>query len=118
MDKDKKRVIQYLESLPQDSREALGDLRKIINNAIPDAEEGFSYGVPAFKIKGRPVVCYAAFKNHCGFYPMSPEILRRFSSDLANFETGKGTIRFTTEKPLPGELVKRILRERLKEMEK
>ena len=58
MDNDHKKVNQYLESLPLDSQEALGNLRKIIKDTAPDIEEGFSYGVPAFKINGRAVVCY------------------------------------------------------------
>ena len=110
-------VDQYLDSLPPDSRKALGNLRKMIQDTVPYAEEGFSYGVPAFKLDGRPLVCYASFKNHCGFYPMSPKVLKVFAADLAGIETSKGTIRFKTDKPLPGTLVKRIVKARLKEME-
>ncbi len=101
-----------------DSRKALENLRKLIQGTVPYAEEGFSYGVPAFKLNGRPLVCYAAFKNHCGFYPMSPEVLKRFTQDLADFETAKGTIRFTVDKPLSATLVKRIVKARLEELEK
>ena len=117
IDNGQKKVSQYLESLPLDSQKALGNLREIIKDTAPYAEEGFSYGVPAFIINGRPMVCYAAFKNHCGFYPMSPKILKNFASDLTNFETAKGTIRFTTDKHLPVALVKRIIKARLKELE-
>ena len=111
-------VDKYLESLPLDSQKALGNLRKIIRDTVPNAEEGFSYGVPAFKLKGKPIVCYASFKNHCGFYPMSPEILNSFIPELTDFETAKGTIRFKVDKPLPETLVKRIVEARLKELEK
>ena len=112
----KKDVDQYLESLQLDSRKALGHLRKIIQDTVPNAEEGFSYGVPAFKLNGRPLVCYASFKNHCGFYPMSPKVLNSFAPDLANFETAKGTIRFKADNPLPAALVKRIVKARLEEL--
>jgi uncharacterized protein YdhG (YjbR/CyaY superfamily) len=112
------KVDQYLESLPANSRKALENLRQLIQGTVPNAEEGFSYGVPAFKLNGRPLVCYAAFKNHCGFYPMSPEVLNSFAQDLAGFETAKGTIRFTVDKPLSATLVKRIVKARLKELEK
>ena len=118
MEKNQNEIEQYLELLPLESQKALETLRKIIQDTVPNAEEGFSYGVPAFKIKGRPIVCYAAFKNHCGFYPMSPEVLNRFASDLADFEMSKGTIRFKIDKPLPETLVKRIVKARLKELEK
>ena len=117
MEKKQKEIEQYLELLPLESQKALGRLRRIIQKTVPDAEEGFSYGVPAFKIKGRPLACYAAFKNHCGFYPMSPEVLKSFAAELADFETAKGTIRFKINKPLPETLVKRILEARLKELE-
>lgn len=110
-------IDQYLDSLPADSRKALGNLRKIIQEAVPYAEEGFSYGVPAFKLNGRPLVSYASFKNHCGFYPMSPKVLNSFAADLASFETSKGTIRFKADKPLPVILVKRIVKARLNELE-
>jgi len=118
MENEQNKVDQYLESLPTDSRRALENLRQLIQEAVPDAEEGFSYGVPAFKLNGRPLVCYAAFKNHCGFYPLSPEILNSFAQDLADFGTAKGTIRFTVDKPLSETLVKRIVKARLDELEK
>lgn len=118
MENSQNKVDQYLESLPTDSRKALENLRQLIQETVPNADEGFSYGVPAFKFNGRPLVCYAAFKNHCGFYPLSPEVLNSFAQDLADFETAKGTIRFTADKPLSATLVKRIVKARLEELEK
>ena len=118
LEKSQKDVDQYLESLPMDSRKALENLRKIIQDTVPYAEEGFSYGVPAFKLNNRPLVCYASFKNHCGFYPMSPEVLDSFAPDLVRFETAKGTIRFKADNPIPTSLIKRIVKARLKELEK
>lgn len=111
-------VDRYLESLPMDNQRALGNLRRTIQEIVPYAEEGLSYGVPAFKIHGRPLVCYASFKNHCGFYPLRPEVLQSFAADLAGFETAKGTIRFKVDKPLPVTLVKRIVKACLKELKK
>ena len=107
----------YLEALPADARKALEKVRKAIRAAAPNAEEGFSYGVPAFKVGKKPLVCFAAFKNHCGFYPMSPDVIRAFAGDLAGYETAKGTIRFQSSKPLPAALIKRIVKARLAEME-
>ena len=118
MENSQNKVDQYLESLPTDSRKALENLRQLIQETVPNADEGFSYGVPAFKFNGRPLVCYAAFKNHCGFYPLSPEVLNSFAQDLVDFETAKGTIRFTVDNPLSATLVKRIVKARLEELEK
>lgn len=111
-----KDVDAYLETIPAEFRNALGKLRKLIRSVVPEAEEGFSYGVPAFKLKGKPLVCYAAFKNHCGFYPMSPDVLHKLAADLTDYETAKGTIRFDHRKPLPTSLVKKIVKTRLEEM--
>lgn len=116
-DKDGADVDAYLASVPNEFRTALQELRKTIHSAVPQAEEGFSYGVPAFKLDGKPLACYAAFKNHCGFYPMSPAIIKEYSKDLAEFETAKGTVRFSPEKSLPTELVKKMVRARLREIQ-
>lgn len=112
-----KDVDAYLETLPAESRNALEKLRKTIRSVVPEALEGFGYGVPAFKFKGKVLVCYAAFKNHCGFYPMSPDVLRRLALDLTDYETAKGTIRFDPKNPLPASLVKKIVKTRLEEMQ-
>ncbi len=109
-------VDAYLEKIPADARNALEKLRQTIRAAAPESEEGFSYGVPAFKLKGKTLVCFAAFKNHCGFYPMSPEVLGAFADDLSGYKTAKGTIRFDAKKPMPAALVKRIVKVRLAEL--
>ncbi len=109
-------VDAYLAAVPPDARDALEKLRKIIRSAAPEAEEGFSYGVPAFKLDGKPVVCFAAFKHHCGFYPMSPDVLSLFAAELSGYETAKGTIRFDPKKPLPAALVKRIVKARIAQL--
>jgi len=112
-----KSVDTYLSEFPTEFRNALQTLRAIIRTAAPEAEEGFSYGVPAFLVKGKPLVCYAAFKNHCGFYPMSPAVLKTFSAELAGYETAKGTIRFHPDKPVTAALVKRIVKARIAEIQ-
>lgn len=115
-DKTAKDVDAYLGTIPIVARNALEDLRKAIRSAAPEAEEGYSYGVPAFKLHGKPLVCFAAFKNHCGFYPLSPEVLATFEAELSGYDTAKGTIRFDPTKPLPAALVKRIVKARLAEL--
>ena len=106
----------YLAGVSEDARGALQALRETIRSAAPGAEEGFSYGVPAFKLGGRPLVCFAAFKSHCGFYPMSPDVLSSFAVELAGYDTAKGTIRFDPKEPLPTDLVRRIVRARIAEL--
>jgi uncharacterized protein YdhG (YjbR/CyaY superfamily) len=116
-DKSKKDVDAYLASIPLGARNTLEKLRKEIHAAAPEAEEGFSYGVPAIKFLGKTLVCFAAFKNHCGFYPISPDVLKKFTSELQQYETSKGTIRFSTANPLPSDLVQKIVKARLDELQ-
>jgi uncharacterized protein YdhG (YjbR/CyaY superfamily) len=110
-------VDAYLASVPADARAGLQKLRKAISAAAPGAEEGFSYGLPAFRLHGRPLVCYAAAKHHCSFYPMSPEVIRAHAAELKAYETSKGTIRFPASNPLPPALVKKIVKARIAELE-
>jgi uncharacterized protein YdhG (YjbR/CyaY superfamily) len=109
-------VDAYLRSLPVPMRSALQSLRKAIRAAAPTAGEGFSYGLPAFRLEGRPLVCYGASQNHCSFFPMSPAVIRAHAADLKGYSTSKGTIRFPPEKPLPSALVKKLVRARMAEL--
>jgi uncharacterized protein YdhG (YjbR/CyaY superfamily) len=109
-------VDAYLASLPADQRAALQKLRKTIASAAPDAEEGFSYGLPAFRVRGRPLVCYGASTNHCSFYPMSPAVLHANAGKLKGYELSKGTIRFVPGTPLPAAVVRTIVKARLSEL--
>ncbi len=109
---DLDRIEAYLAGLDDDKRAALEHLRVVIKRAAPDAEEAMVYGVPGFRQNGA-LVCYAAFKAHCGFYPMNPETLEEFMGELADRETAESTIRFTADNPLPDDLVTRIVRARV-----
>jgi uncharacterized protein YdhG (YjbR/CyaY superfamily) len=106
----------FLAKVPADKRAALQKLRKAIRAAAPRAEEGFSYGLPAFRLNGRPLVCYGASANHCSFFPMSPAVIRAHADDLQDYETSKGTIRFSAAKPLPATLVRKIVKARIAEL--
>lgn len=95
-------------------RGALLELRRTIIAAAPDAEEVISYRMPALRHQGI-LVYYAAFRDHCSFFPGSLTTQRKFASELKPFPPGKGTLRFTPDRPIPPALVKRIVRARVLE---
>lgn len=108
-------VEEYLAALPEGSRAALEKLRKTIKAAAPEATEAISYQIPAFKDHGRSLVAYAAFKNHCSLFPMSMSVIEAHEEELKPFHTGRGTLRFQPDKPIPDALVKKLVRARIKE---
>ncbi len=107
-------VDEYLAAIPEAPRAALEKLRATIKAAAPEATETISYQMPAFKLDGRFLVSYAAFKNHCSLFPRA----RRSSScteALKPYYAGNGTICFTVDDPIPAALVRKIVKTRVKE---
>jgi uncharacterized protein YdhG (YjbR/CyaY superfamily) len=109
-------VAAILAGLSPERRAALEDLRRKIRRAAPDATEGIGYGVPAFKLRGRPLVSYGAGKDHCSFYVQSPAVLDAHAEQLSGHRTSKGTIHFAPDAPLSQELVASIVHARIVEL--
>lgn len=102
-------IDDYLAALDEPKRGTLAALRATILELIPDAEQGMSYGVPAFKIDGKPVAGFAAAKAHLSYFPHSGRVLAALADDVAGYDASKGTLRFAVDKPLPKKLVKKLI---------
>ena len=108
---------EYLAEVPEPARSTLQHIRKVIWSVVPkETTEVISYRIPMFKYKGM-LVGYAAFAKHCSLFPTGSGVIEKFAKELKAFSTNKGTIRFTTEKPLPDALVKKIVKTRVAENE-
>jgi uncharacterized protein YdhG (YjbR/CyaY superfamily) len=103
----------YLGSLDEPKRATLQRLRESILKAIPDAEQGLSYGMPAFRIGGTVVAGFAAFKNHLSYLPHSGSVLDQLTDDLAGYTMTKGSLHFPVDEPLPDALVAKLVAVRL-----
>ena len=108
-----KSIDEYISTFPANVQIILEELRRAIRDAAPQAQEAISYQMPAFKLNGN-LVWFAAFKNHIGFYPTSSGI-EAFKERLAAYETSKGTVKFPINEPIPFDLVKEIVKFRVKE---
>src|SRR6476660_1444673 len=113
--KKPKTIDEYLANVKPGHRRALQKLRHTIPTAAPTAEECISYGIPAFRVNRRLLVFFGARVNHCALYPGSVTTLKNFRNELRNFQTSKGTIRFSPDKPLPAALVKKLIKTRIEE---
>jgi len=112
-----KNVNEYLAGLPEPARSTLKRVRAVIRSVVPaETTEVISYGIPTFKYK-RGLVAFAAFKDHCSFFPMGSSVLDAFKEELKGFRVSKGTLHFPLDRPLPAALVKKIVRARIAQNE-
>ena len=106
-------IDEYIATFPKNVQSILEELRQAVKETAPEAEEAISYQMPAFKLNGN-LVYFAAFKNHIGFFPTS-SAMEVFKEEVKEYKTGKGTLRFPMDKPMPLDLVKKIVKYRVKE---
>jgi uncharacterized protein YdhG (YjbR/CyaY superfamily) len=109
-------IDRYLAALDEPKRSTLEALRTSILEIVPEAEQGISYGAPAFKVQGKAVAGFAAFKSHLSYVPHSGSVLATLQDDTAPYETSKGSLKFAVDKPLPKRLVKKLIRARMREL--
>ncbi len=108
-------VDAYLAKTPEPQRSTLAALRTAIRAALPFAEETFAYGLPCFKVDGKGIAGFAAFKDHCSYFPMSGSVLGTLEKAVAAYEVSKGALQFPVNKTLPVGLVKKLIKARLAE---
>lgn len=107
-------VDEYIGSFPETTRKILVKLREVIKTIAPEASESIAYGMPAYKTLGRPLVYFAGYEKHIGFYA-TPAGHAAFAKDLLKYKQGKGSVQFPLDEPLPYELIARIIDYRVKE---
>lgn len=105
---------EYIKTFPSDVQSILEKMRQTIRRAAPEAVEAISYQMPTFKLNSRNLVHFAAFKSHIGFYPV-PSGIEAFKKELTPYKQGKGSVQFPLDKPIPYDLVEKIVKYRVKE---
>ena len=106
-------IDEYIAGFPENVRDILEELRQVIRQAAPQAEEAMRYGIPTFRLNGN-LVHFAAFKNHIGFYP-TPSAIETFKEELSPYKQAKGSVQFPIDKPIPYDLVQKIVEYRVEE---
>jgi uncharacterized protein YdhG (YjbR/CyaY superfamily) len=109
-------VEAYIQGFPEDIQLILRNIRRCIQVAAPDAVEQIAYGMPAYKMNKKPLVYFAAFKKHIGFYA-TPSGHQAFQKDLLKYKQGKGSVQFPLDHPIPYELIAQMVRFKVLEME-
>lgn len=107
-------IDEYIAAFPPDTQIVLNQIRAIIQKTAPEAEESISYGMPTFKYQGKPLVYFGAFKNHIGLYAL-PTGNEAFKEEFARYKTGKGSVQFPLDEPMPLALITRVIEFRVRE---
>ena len=115
---DFKTIDEYVSTFPSEVQDALDEVRQTIRKAAPEAEEAISYQIPTLKLNGKYVVYFAGYKKHVSLYPVTSAMIEAFDSELAPYRSGKATLQFSLNKPLPVELIGKLVRCRVEEMSK
>ena len=102
----------YIAEFDGETRRRLEQMRQIVRSAAPEAEESIAYGMPAYKLHGKPLVYFAGYKNHIGFYA-TPNGHEAFKAEFAKYKQGKGSVQFPHTQPLPLELIERVVQHRV-----
>jgi uncharacterized protein YdhG (YjbR/CyaY superfamily) len=108
-------IDQYLDALEEPKRTTLARLRRTILDILPEAEQGISYGVPAFRVRGKTIAGFAAFKNHLSYLPHSGSVFPQLQDELTGYVISSGALRFGIDKPLPVPLVEKLIAVRLQQ---
>lgn len=103
----------YIQQFPENVQEILQNIRKLVKDNAPNAEELLSYKMPAYKMNKKPLVYFAAFKNHIGFYA-TPSGHSEFQDELSKYKQGKGSVQFPLDRPIPYKLIERIVKFKVK----
>jgi uncharacterized protein YdhG (YjbR/CyaY superfamily) len=109
-----KSVDEYIQSFPEELQELMRQVRETIIKSAPEAVEGIGSGMPAYKLKGKPLVYFAAYKSHIGFYA-TPSGHSKFAVELSKYKQGKGSVQFPLDEPMPLELIEKIVKFRVQE---
>ena len=109
-------VDSYISAFPKETQKILQELRATIKKAAPDAEESISYAMPGYKLFGKPLVYFAGYEHHIGFYA-TPSGHTEFEKELSKYKQGKGSVQFPIDKPVPLALIARMVKFKVKELE-
>ena len=110
-----KTIDAYIAAFPAEVKQILEQIRAIVKKVAPDAEETISYDIPTFNLGGTYLVYFAAWKKHIALYPVSPQLAEQLSEDLSKYKGSKGSVHFPLNKPIPFDLIEKIVAWRLKE---
>jgi len=108
-------IDQYLDALEEPKRTTLARLRETILDIVPEAEQGIAYGVPAFRVRGKTIAGFAAFKSHLSYLPHSGSVFPQLKDDLKGYSISSGALRFSIDQPLPVPLVEKLVAVRLRQ---